>query len=62
MSDKNNCGNKGVCCGAPVWFIGWLFTIGFIKVTFWKAVLALLVWPYFLGSALAAHLASAPQM
>ncbi len=53
MSDKNNCGNKGVCCGAPVWAIGWLFTIGFIKVTFWKAVLALLVWPYFLGSALA---------
>jgi len=36
----------------PVWFIGWLFTIGFVELSFWKAVFALLVWPYFLGSAM----------
>ncbi|KPJ61567.1 MAG: hypothetical protein AMJ46_00170 [Latescibacteria bacterium DG_63] len=36
----------------PIWFIGWLFTIGFTHLSFWKAVLALIVWPYFLGSAL----------
>lgn len=34
---------------APLWFIGWLFTIGFLKLTFWKGVLALIVWPYYLG-------------
>jgi len=32
-----------------VWGIGWLFTIGFLKLTFWKGVLALIVWPYYLG-------------
>lgn len=33
-----------------LWFIGWLFTIGFLKLGFWKGVLALLIWPYFLGA------------
>jgi len=33
----------------PLWFIGWLFTIGYLKLTFWKGVLALIVWPYDLG-------------
>jgi hypothetical protein len=27
----------------------WLFTIGFLHLTFWKAVLAILLWPYYLG-------------
>lgn len=31
------------------WFGGWLFTIGVAQLTFWKAVLALIIWPYFLG-------------
>jgi hypothetical protein len=31
------------------WFIGWLFTIGFLKLTFWKGLLALAFWPYYLG-------------
>jgi hypothetical protein len=35
------------------WFVGWLFTIGFVHLTFWKGVLALLLWPYYLGAALA---------
>lgn len=47
------------CSGRPaapisvgsLWFIGWLFTIGFTHLSFWKAVFALLVWPYYLGSA-----------
>jgi len=33
----------------PLWFIGWLFTIGFLYLTFWKGFLALVVWPYYLG-------------
>jgi hypothetical protein len=37
----------------PIWFIGWLFTIGYLHMPFfWKGVLALIVWPYYLGSAL----------
>jgi hypothetical protein len=32
-----------------LWFAGWLFTIGIAGLTFWKGVLALIVWPYFLG-------------
>ncbi|HTS89253.1 MAG TPA: hypothetical protein VMG41_12250 [Gemmatimonadales bacterium] len=34
-----------------VWTAGWLFTIGFLHLTFWKGVLALLIWPYYLGTA-----------
>lgn len=36
----------------PVWYIGWLFTVAFVHLPFWKAVLALIIWPYYLGSAL----------
>lgn len=34
-----------------IWFIGWLFTIGFLRLTFWRGVFALVVWPYYLGVA-----------
>ncbi len=33
------------------WLASWLFTIGFLHLGFWKGVLALIVWPYFLGVA-----------
>lgn len=33
-----------------LWFAAWLFTVGFLKTGFWKGVLALLLWPYYLGS------------
>ena len=42
--------NAGTIVG-PLWFIGWLFTIGFAKLIWWQAILGLLVWPYFLGVA-----------
>jgi hypothetical protein len=32
-----------------LWFVGWLFTVGYLKLGFWWGVLALIVWPYFLG-------------
>jgi hypothetical protein len=32
-----------------LWFIGWLFTIGYLGLTFWQGVLALVIWPYYLG-------------
>ncbi len=36
------------------WIAAWLFTIGFLKLTFWQGVLAILIWPYYLGLALSA--------
>jgi hypothetical protein len=32
--------------------MGWLFTLGMVHPTFWKALLALLIWPYYLGQAI----------
>ncbi|MCU0660399.1 MAG: hypothetical protein MUD00_02185 [Candidatus Pacebacteria bacterium] len=32
-----------------LWTIGWLFTIGYLRLTFWKGVLAIFVWPYYIG-------------
>jgi hypothetical protein len=36
-----------------LWFAGWLFTIGYLKLEFWMGVIGLVVWPYFMGSHLA---------
>ena len=35
------------------WFAGWLFTVGFLGLSFWKGVLAIIFWPYFIGVAVA---------
>ena len=32
-----------------VWFLGWLFTIGYLHLSFPRAVFALLLWSYYLG-------------
>ena len=39
-----------------LWFAGWLFTLGLLHLPFWKGLLAIVMWPYYLGVALAAHL------
>lgn len=39
-----------------LWFMLWLFTIGFLHLTFWKGVLAIIIWPYYLGVALSGKL------
>jgi hypothetical protein len=31
------------------WFAGWLFTIGFLHLSFGGGILALLLWPYYIG-------------
>jgi hypothetical protein len=36
-----------------VWFAGWLFTVGYLELGLWRGLLALLLWPYFLGVELA---------
>jgi hypothetical protein len=33
-----------------VWLAGWLFTIGFLHLALWKGVLAIVLWPYYLGA------------
>jgi hypothetical protein len=37
-----------------LWIAAWLFTLGYLKLSFWQGVLALLLWPYFLGLAFTA--------
>ena len=32
-----------------LWIIGWLFSIGFLQLSFWRGLLGLIVWPYYLG-------------
>lgn len=33
------------------WLAGWLFTIFFARLVWWKALLAIVAWPYFLALA-----------
>ena len=42
--------NTGGWIGS-LWFIGWLFTIAFAQLIWWQVLLALVVWPYYLGLA-----------
>jgi hypothetical protein len=32
-----------------VWIAAWLFTIGYLHLAFWQAVMAIVIWPYYLG-------------
>jgi len=32
-----------------LWLAGWLFTIGYADLGFWQGVLALFIWPFYLG-------------
>jgi hypothetical protein len=50
---KRACGGGGgAVVAGPIWFIGWLFTIAFAHLVWWKAIIGLVLWPYFLGVAL----------
>jgi len=37
-----------------LWIVGWFFTIGYLQLSFWEGVLAVILWPYYLGVALSA--------
>ena len=52
--DKIIVSNGGGGLGS-LWAIGWLFTIGYLKLSFWKGVLAILIWPYYIGVHYAKH-------
>jgi hypothetical protein len=32
-----------------LWAAAWLFTIGFLHLGLWQGVLAIVLWPYYLG-------------
>ncbi len=32
-----------------LWLIGWMFTLDFLRLTFWKGALAIVIWPYYIG-------------
>jgi hypothetical protein len=51
---KHRRGAHGGPMMGSIWCIGWLFSIGYLHMPFfWKGVLALIIWPYYLGAALA---------
>lgn len=35
--------------GGGFWCAAWLFTIGLLHLGFWRGVLALVIWPYYIG-------------
>ena len=38
--------------GGAIWFIGWLFFIGYLSPVWWKIIVGIILWPYYLGVAL----------
>jgi len=55
MAESGNRRGVHVAVGSlvgPIWFAGWLFTIGYLHLHFWKILLALIVWPYYLGASM----------
>jgi hypothetical protein len=42
-------GGAAAGLGGSFWFAGWLFTIAFAHLVWWKIILGIVVWPYFLG-------------
>ena len=36
--------------GGLLWISCWLFTIGFLQLTLWKGVIAIVLWPYYIGA------------
>jgi hypothetical protein len=47
MADKTR--NACAAGGGMLWFAGWLFTIAFANLVWWKIILGIVVWPLFLG-------------
>ena len=59
MSEPKNVKVDANVSLGSLWIAGWLFTIGFVGLSFWQGVLALFIWPYFLGVEAAADEARA---
>ena len=55
MADKIRIEQHSV--GGLIWFAGWLYTIGFLDLSIGRGILALIIWPYYLGAWVAALIA-----
>jgi hypothetical protein len=42
---------SGGTTGGILWTAGWMFTIAFAKLIWWKALLAIVIWPWYLALA-----------
>lgn len=49
MSDRKIQINNTLSLGG-LWFAGWLFSIGYLKLDFWGGLIGLVIWPYFMGT------------
>jgi hypothetical protein len=52
MENRNRGGQAAASIGGAFWFAGWLFTIAFSHLVWWKIILGIVVWPLFLGQTL----------
>lgn len=41
--------HTGSSLAGVFWFAGWLFTISYAHLVWWKIILGLVVWPLYLG-------------
>ena len=48
---KHSHGSGGAGLTGGIWFMGWLFTIAYASLVWWKIILGIVVWPYYLGMA-----------
>ena len=51
QESKNRNGAASASLAGMFWFAGWLFTIAYANLVWWKIILGLVVWPYFLSLA-----------
>jgi hypothetical protein len=52
MEGRYRGGGAAAGLGGAFWFAGWLFTIAFAHLVWWKIILGIVVWPLFLGQVL----------
>ena len=48
---KHSHGSVGAGLTGGIWFMGWLFTIAYANLVWWKIILGIVIWPYYLGMA-----------
>jgi len=49
MDERKRRIHTGAGLAGAFWFAGWLFTISFVGLIWWKIILGIVVWPYYLG-------------
>ncbi len=49
MEKKHAITHTGSSLAGVFWFAGWLFTISYANLVWWKIILGLIVWPLYLG-------------